>query len=112
MKKILLTGHKGKFGRVILQKLQGYVITAVDLPETDLTTYEGLPELFKGHDIILHFAWNSVTESWKSVAIDPNNVLLTTNIYRAAVEAKVPRVLMASSVHADNFFYWKGPGLL
>ncbi|HEX3732088.1 MAG TPA: NAD(P)-dependent oxidoreductase, partial [Mycobacteriales bacterium] len=34
---------------------------------------------------------------------DSENSLMSFNIYRAAVEAAVPRVIMASSVHADKF---------
>src|SRR3989344_2905483 len=112
MKKILLTGANGKTGKIFLEGLKSYKVTSVDLPKTDLTKYEGLPGLFKGHDIVIHLAWNTQTENWKSKTIDPNNVLMATNVYRAAVEAKVPRILIVSSVHADDFLNWKGPGLL
>jgi len=31
------------------------------------------------------------------------------NVYKAAIEAGVPRVIMTSSVHADRFYGWQGP---
>lgn len=37
---------------------------------------------------------------------------MTYNVYKAAIKTRVPRVIMASSVHADNFYNWKGPELL
>jgi len=112
MKKIILTGATGKTGRIVVQGLQDYEVTSIDLPDIDLRNYEGLVDLFKGHDMIIHFAWNTTTENWKSITVDPDNMKMVANVYRAAVEAGVKRVLMASSVHADDFPNWKGPGLL
>jgi nucleoside-diphosphate-sugar epimerase len=37
---------------------------------------------------------------------------MAENIYRLAVKTKVKKVIMASSVHADKFYDWKGPGLI
>ncbi|MEK6860953.1 MAG: NAD(P)-dependent oxidoreductase [Nanoarchaeota archaeon] len=112
MKKIILTGATGKTGRIVLEGLKGYEVTSIALPDIDLRNYNGLVDIFKGHDMIIHFAWNTTTENWKSPTIDPDNIKMVANVYRAAVEAKVPRVLMASSVHADDFPNWEGPGLL
>ncbi len=112
MKKIILTGATGKTGSIALQGLRKYAVTQVSLPQVDLRKYEGLVNLFKGHDVVLHFAWNASTENWKSATIDADNMQMVANVYRAAVEANVSRVLMASSVHADSFKDWEGPGLL
>jgi len=103
MKKVVITGAKGTIGTVLMKGLTGYEITPIDLPEVDVRDYGRLLKIFPGQDIIIHLAWQTNRS---------DNVVMFSNVYRAAIEANVPRVIMASSVHADNFYDWKGPGLL
>lgn len=112
MKRVVITGANGTIGTVLRRGLTDYDITPIDLPEVDAGDYERLLQVFLGHDVVVHLAWNGKIENFRSGKIDPNNNLMTFNVYRAAIEAKVPRVVMASSVHADNFYKWRGPGLL
>jgi len=104
MKKVVITGAKGTIGMVLMKGLTGCEITPIDLPEVDVLDYEKLLNIFPKHDVIIHLAWQ------KDNMLD--NVVMFSNVYRAAIEANVPRIIMASSVHADNFYDWKGPGLL
>lgn len=112
MKKVAITGASGTIGTVLRKGLTDYDITAMDLPEIDVRNYEKLLEVFPRHDSIIHLAWDAKTENFRSGKINLDNTLMTCSVYRAAIETKVPRVIMASSVHADNFYNWKGPELM
>jgi nucleoside-diphosphate-sugar epimerase len=109
--KILITGSGGVIGNVLKQGLQ-HNITHYDLPDFDVHDYNQLVAQAQGHDAIVHLAWDTATDNWKTDTPNPNNALKTANIYRAAVAAGVPRVIMASSVHADRFEYQQTTGLL
>ena len=110
-KRIVITGSKGIIGTILRKHLQKYEITPIDLPEVDVRDYNKLLEIFPGHDRIIHLAWDK-TENFRSGKINPDNLLMTYNVYRAAVETEVPRVIMASSVHADSYSDWEDPELL
>lgn len=112
MKKIAITGANGVIGSMLRKGLSEFEITPIDLPEVDVRDYKKLLGIFKGHSTIIHLAWDAKAENFRSGGLNTDNLLMAYNVYRAALEAKVPRVIMASSVHADNFYGWKGPGLL
>lgn len=112
MKKIAITGANGIIGTVLMKNLSEYKITSLDLPDHDARDYKTLLKIFPGHDAILHLAWNTKTENYLSGRIDTDNLLMTYNVYRAAAEAGIKRVIMASSVHADNFYNWNEQGLM
>ena len=65
----------------------------------------------RGVRAIVHLAWESHSENSGSHGSDPDNRLMFANVYRAALQAGVPRVVMASSVHADDFRQHTGPPL-
>lgn len=111
-KRIAITGANGTIGSVLRKGLKECEITLLDLPDTDVRDYERLLEIFPEHDVIVHLAWDTQIENFRSGKIDPDNALMTYNVYRAAIGSKVRRVIMASSVHADDFYNWKGPKLL
>jgi len=106
MKKIAITGSSGKVGTVLRNGLTGYHITPIDLPEVDVRDYDSLVEAVRGNDALIHLAWDTKTENSNSGRINPENSLMVFNAYKSALENNVTRVLMASSVHADNFFEW------
>ena len=104
-KRILITGSKGNIGKALSKNLNhDYSLTLVNLPRHDVRNYQQLIKIFSNHDTIIHLAWNSRTENFQSKTMDPDNALMFSNIYKAALETKVPRVIMASSIHADNFY--------
>jgi len=82
------------------------------LSEKDITDYQQLLKVFPGHEAVIHLAWDTKTENWKSGKINPANVLMAHNVYRAALVCKVPRIIMASSIHADEFIGWNKKELL
>lgn len=113
MKKVLITGSKGRIGKILTARLKkDYDLTLVDLPEIDIRNYKQLQKIVKDHDVIIHLAWDTKTENFLSKKADPNNKLMFENIYEAALKTGVPRVIMASSVRADDFQNYKGNKLL
>lgn len=103
--KIIITGAKGNIGRILTEGLQAeYTITGLDLPQYDVRDFKTLLEVFPGHSAVIHLAWDTETDNMSSGRINPENALMFENVYRAAVETRVKRVIMASSVHADRFY--------
>lgn len=107
MKKIAITGAKGTIGTVLRKGLTDYKITSLDLPESDVRDYEKLLKILPNHDVIIHLAWDTKTENFLSGKINPDNIRMTYNVYEAAKESGVSRVIMASSVHADKPPNWR-----
>ena len=113
MKKVAITGSSGKIGQVLQTGLQGCsMVYPLDLPWCDAKDMHALEREFPGKDVVIHLAWNAKIENWRSGTIDPDNTLMTFNVFQAAVNTRVPRVIMASSVHADEFLTWKRQELL
>lgn len=103
--KVLLIGAKGIVGTVLQKGIKGHELSAVDLPELDVLNYEALVEKMKGQEAVIHLAWTvHPSKPPHSLALD--NISMVSNVFEAAKETGVKRVLVASSVHADNFYDW------
>jgi nucleoside-diphosphate-sugar epimerase len=102
--KIAITGANGVVGRALISKLDPKEtdITPLDLPDYDISHLDLLTDMTKGHDAILHFAWATKQDNFKSGNIDTINDQMIYNIYKAALSNNIPRVIMASSNHAHN----------
>ena len=104
MQNVLITGSKGRRGRILSKGLsEHYKLSLADLPENDIRNYKKLLKLTKGKNAIIHLAWKAKTENFQNGRIDADNFLMVYNIYRSAIKSKVSRVIIASSIHADNF---------
>jgi NAD+ dependent glucose-6-phosphate dehydrogenase len=116
MSRVVITGSKGTIGSVLEKGLRtNHEVIGLDLPESDISSYALLLEQLKGADTVIHVAHSaneSTRENWRSGRIDPANVLLEMNVLTAVIEARVGRLIMASSVHADNFNAYEGSELL
>lgn len=111
--KIIITGSKGVIGQILTSGLgEEYQITGLDLPDGDVRRYETLADVASGHLAIIHLAWDTKTDNFLSGKINPENSQMFFNVYQAALEYRVRRVIMASSVHADRFYEWKGLGFM
>lgn len=112
--RIAITGSEGTISTVLKKGLaEEYEITPIDiLIGTDVRDYQQLLKAIHNHQAIIHLAWNPKLENWRSQTIDPDNATMFTNAYNAALEAGVPRIVMASSIHADNFYGWQGGNLM
>ncbi len=112
MKRIIITGGNGNIGTILKNGLLNVAITNVDLPDVDMRKSEGLADFFVGHDTIIHLAWNSERENYRTEEIDTQNVQMAFNAFRAAMQTGVPRIIIASSTHADDYRIGQGEGLL
>ena len=102
---VAVTGMKGVIGQVITGSLSGWEMRCVDLPECDVRDYDQLLAALSGADAVIHLEWDT-RENFLSGRVEPDNQLMTHNVYAAARAAGVARVVAASSVHADRF--WPG----
>lgn len=112
-KKIIITGANGVIGQVLQGGLTDYQITPLDLPVYDLTDYEAFSQTVSSeYSAIIHLAWDKKHDNPLGEGINPANAQMFFNVYKSALEKGVTRVIMASSVHADRFYNFKGPGFL
>jgi nucleoside-diphosphate-sugar epimerase len=105
MRTVLITGYKGIIGSVLGRGLKDkYQIRGVDLPD-DISHYDVLPPHMTGVDTVIHLARRLAaadTQVKRRMRIYPQNVQIDINVFTAVVETKVKRLIMASSVHADD----------
>lgn len=115
MKTVAITGASGAIGKALMQGLKDvYDLRPMSrsINDTDLMDSEGLEQKFIGCDAVIHLAWGYACESEVPGRSSLNNILMHRNVLDAAKAAGVKRAIMASSVHADFFYDWMGPGLL
>ena len=106
--RIAITGSKGTIGHVLTEGLKDtHEITSLDLPDVDVRDYKKLLNIFPGHNAVVHLAWNTKVDNFRSGEIDAQNVEMFHNVFKAALQTGVSRVVMASSVHADRFDNWQ-----
>ena|ERR1700684_2371779 len=105
MATLLITGSKGIIGSVLMGGLGGkYRIREVDLPE-DISHYDILQRQMADVDTVIHLARRfppADSPDEHRMRIYSHNVQIDVNIFTAVVKAEVKRLIMASSVHADN----------
>lgn len=116
-KAVVITGSSGRIGSILQSGLADFSnCYLVDVKEkngkktfnVDISKeYNKLVNIFKKKDIVLHLAWDFF-EDFPKDTINFRNKLMAENVYRAAVEAGVKRVIMASSVHANDYALIKG----
>jgi len=103
MKKVVITGAKGNIGKILTKGLKNYELILLDLPKTDLRKYKQLEKNIENCDMIIHLAWNTKKENHLSKKSYAPNLFMVKNILKIASEKKIPRVILASSIHADDF---------
>ncbi len=104
MRTILITGSKGIIGSVLRRRLgEKYRVRGVDLPD-DISHYEVLWAQMPGVDTVIHLArrFSPTDPIERRMRIYPENVQIDVNVFTAVVRAGVKRLIMASSVHADD----------
>jgi len=110
-KRIVITGSRGSLGKILQNELRGvFDLTCIDNKPNSKETivldiakdYEKLRDTLKSNDIIIHLAWNSL-EDFPSENIVQQNKVMAENVYRAAVEKNISRIIVASSVHANDY---------
>jgi nucleoside-diphosphate-sugar epimerase len=123
MKRVAITGANGTVGVAIMPALAGFEVTSVGpVPEYDRNDYSRLKQAFDRHDAVIHLGWIKVmgepepgSHYLDVLPIDNRhleNLEFASAVIQAARECGVRRLILASSVRADNFQGWRGPGLL
>lgn len=106
MKKVLITGMNGLIGgllRGFLEEKGGYQLSAlnrrpvdgVKCTQADIGDLNAIVPAFKGVDVVVHLAAQLGDEPWESLV--SSNLVGTYNVYEAARQAGVSRVIFASS---------------
>lgn len=113
MKKIVLTGAAGRLGSYLREPLSKMADTLIssDLGDdigklydgetyhrADLTKYDDIHALLKGADMVVHFG--AVGDEAPFETILGPNIIGAYNIWEAAYQNGVRRVVYASSIHA------------
>ena len=115
MKRLLITGAAGGIGGHFRRTLAGRYrlrlcdvvpIESLDPGETfiqaDLSDFEATCEATDGVDGIVHLGGISSESDWDS--IHGANIVGCYNVFEAARQAQVPRIVFASSNHAVGFY--------
>ncbi|HCI85367.1 MAG TPA: NAD(P)-dependent oxidoreductase [Dehalococcoidia bacterium] len=118
--KVLITGSSGLIGSMLVNALTDQFDifgldaresdNAPDVPTTiaDGSDYEAMSKAFDGVDAVVHLAANAPVETpWPDVL--KNNISATHNVYEAARQHRVKRVIFASSNHAVGNFEMDEP---
>ncbi len=113
MKKIVLTGAAGRLGSYLREPLSKMAdeLLSTDLAEdigtlysgesyvtADLADYDAIDALMHGADMVVHFG--AVADEAPFNEILGPNIIGAYNIWEAAYQHKVRRVVYASSIHA------------
>jgi nucleoside-diphosphate-sugar epimerase len=107
--RVVVTGADGLIGRLVLDawrnddRYQAIGLARKSGPytdvETDIVDLDALVEAFQGADAIVHLAATSaVGSAWEAVL--PSNLVGTYNVFEAARQAGVERVVFSSSNHS------------
>ncbi len=115
--KILITGSSGLIGSTLcnlLSETGRYTISGIDVSasehnelasftEVDCFDFDAMSPAFEGQDAVVHLAANAPVQTpWPDVL--RNNIASTHNVYEAARQHGVKRVVFASSNHAVGNF--------
>jgi nucleoside-diphosphate-sugar epimerase len=109
-KRICVTGASGRAGRVTVRELlaHGYQVVATDRvlpPEdlgvrpllADLTDYGQATEVLQGVDAVVHLANIPAPEIHTPATTFSQNMAMNFNVFMAAAQARLERVVWASS---------------
>ena len=106
MKKVLITGMSGLIGGLLgkhLERVGGYELSAlnrrpvegVECLQADISDLEAIRPAFAGKDAVVHLAAQVQDEPWEGLV--QANLVGTYNVYEAARQAGVRRVVFGSS---------------
>jgi L-arabinose 1-dehydrogenase [NAD(P)+] len=116
---VAVTGAAGSIGRVTLEALEdGFEVTPLTHREHDdidsvvidiINGRKKLTEAFAGNSTVVHLAGNPSPEAdWESVL--QTNINGTYNVFEAARQAGVDRIIFASTNHVQHMYNAADPG--
>ena len=91
-------GLRGAFNLLCIDKISDSKETVILDVVSD---YEKFTNALKDNDVIIHLAWDTL-EDFPNENIVQQNKVVAENVYRAAVEKNISRVIVASSVHVHD----------
>jgi nucleoside-diphosphate-sugar epimerase len=116
--KVLVTGGTGDVGRAAVTRLTGaghfvrvvgrrqdLAVRGAEYRSCDILDYPGLRREAQGMDAIVHLAAVRAPSLAPPQELWHVNVTGTFNVYQAAVEHGIKRVVSASSINALGYFY-------
>lgn len=111
--RVVITGGAGRIGMTVTRYLsdQGWDVLAIDkVPEPeiqgaryercDILDYDGLARLMQGREAVVHLAAIPSPRSHAGPLVFQVNVSGTYNVFEAAAQAGIRRVVQASSINA------------
>ncbi len=113
MKKLVLTGAAGRLGSYLREPLSkladelvssdivddlGKLLANERYVKADLASYDAIHALLEGADMVVHFGANGDEASFETI-LGPN-IIGAYNVWEAAWQNGVKRVVYASSIHA------------
>lgn len=110
-KKVLITGAGGLIGGILISRLKDYDLYLLDKKEieaprsftVDILDLKKLQEVLQGMDVVVHLAADQDEEApWESVL--QNNIIGTYNVFEAARNGKVAKIVYASSNHVTGMY--------
>jgi uronate dehydrogenase len=115
MNRILITGAAGNIGRTLREGLRGrYPVLRLsdiapmdparpgeELAPADLTNFAQVAAAMRDVDCVVHLGAISVEDAWEKIL--PNSIAGTWNVFEAARQNGVRRVVYASSHHAVGY---------
>ena len=109
---ILLTGSSGLIGKILQAHLPHHNWHTFDLPVHDVRHLPAVQEAMAHVQAVVHLAWSTSKDNARTLEPDFGNLQGTYNVLRSAAVLSCERVIIASSVHADQFYDRKGSELL
>ena len=109
--RVLVTGAEGTIGTAVREHLGGryelsfLTLTPQDFPShvADLADLDAIRPAFENVDAVVHLAASAAIETpWDDVL--HNNIVGTYNVFEAARQAEVSRVVFASSNHTVGMY--------
>lgn len=117
--RVFVTGGTGNIGPAVVARLveDGHDVTVAgrrecaDVPvgsryaACDVRDYDGLLAAVRGHEAIVHLAARGAPVGFPGRIVYGDNTIGTWNVFEAAAEAGVGRVVAASSINALGYFF-------
>ena len=109
--RVLITGAAGLIGGVLREGLTGHELRGIDARPVegfdssigDVSDFSSIRPAFEGADAVIHLAADpSSSAPWDRVI--GNNIIGTYNVFEAAKQAGVGRIVFASSNHVTGMY--------
>ena len=120
MKRVLITGADGLIGSVLRERLAGRYdlrfltwkpVEGLESHVGDIADYDAIAPAFEGIDAVVQLAGHATMDATWEQALH-SNIIGIRNVFEAAAQAGVERVVYASSNHAVGQFETDGvPGI-